>query len=57
MEMQSQPAPVFANIDESASVLSLNYPAGQPAALMRMARYALRQHDDGLFELKFVLGE
>jgi len=51
MEMQSQP-PVFANIDEYASVLSLNYPAGQPAALMRMARYALRQRDDGLFELK-----
>ncbi len=52
MEMKSQPAPVFANIDEYASVLSLNYPAGQPAALMRMARYALRQRDDDLFVLK-----
>ena len=52
MEMKSQQAPVFANIDEYASMLSLNYPAGQPEALMRMARYALRQRDDGLFELK-----
>ena len=52
MEMKSQQAPVFASIDEYASALSLNYPAGQPTALMRMARYALRQRDDGLFELK-----
>jgi len=51
-EMQSQRAPVFTTIDEYASMLSLNYPAGQPAALMRMAQHGLRQRDDGLFELK-----
>lgn len=51
-EMQSQRTPVFATIDEYASMLSLNYPAGQQAALMRMAKYGLRERDDGLFELK-----
>ena len=33
-------------------MLSLNYPAGQPHALKRMAEFALRQREDGLFELK-----
>jgi 3-oxoadipate enol-lactonase len=51
-ENQSKRKPVFGSIDEYASMLSLNYPAGQPHALMRMARHALRQRDDGLFELK-----
>ncbi len=51
-EVESRPTPVFASVDEYASMLSLNYPAGQPDALMRMARFGLRQRDDGLFELK-----
>lgn len=33
-------------------MLSLNYPAGQPGALKRMAEFGLRKRDDGLFELK-----
>ena len=33
-------------------MLSLNYPVGQPEALMRMARYGLRRREDGLYELK-----
>jgi pimeloyl-ACP methyl ester carboxylesterase len=51
-EMSERRAPVFANVDEYAAVLSLNYPAGQPHALKRMAEYGLRQRDDGLFDLK-----
>lgn len=51
-EMQSQRAPVFSTIDEYTSMLSLNYPAGQPQALARMARHALKEREDGLFELK-----
>jgi len=51
-EMEEQRAPVFGTIEEYARLLSLNYPAGQPEALMRMARYGLRQREDGLFELK-----
>lgn len=51
-EMAEQRAPVFTSIEEYARMLSLNYPAGQPAALQRMAKYGLRERDDGLFELK-----
>ncbi|MEM9177614.1 MAG: alpha/beta hydrolase [Myxococcota bacterium] len=51
-EVSSQRAPVFTSIDEYARMLSLNYPAGQPAALQRMAKYALSQRDDDLWVLK-----
>ena len=51
-EMSEQRAPVFTSIEEYARLLSLNYPAGQPAALQRMAKYALKQRDDDLWELK-----
>lgn len=51
-EMEEQRAPVFASVDEFARMLSLNYPAGQPAAIQRMARHGLRKRSDGLFELK-----
>lgn len=51
-EISSQRAPVFTSIEEYARMLSLNYPAGQPQALQRMAHYALRAREDGLFELK-----
>jgi len=51
-EMAEQRAPVFANVQEYAAMLSLNYPAGQPHALRRMAEFGLRKREDGLFELK-----
>jgi len=51
-EMAKHRAPVFANVQEYAAMLSLNYPAGQPHALKRMAEFGLRKRDDGLFELK-----
>ena len=51
-EMAEQRAPVFTGPGEYARMLSLNYPAGQPAALDRMARFALKEREDGLFELK-----
>lgn len=51
-EMSTQRAPVFTSVDEYARMLSLNYPAGRPAALQRMAEYGLREREDGLFELK-----
>ena len=51
-EIAERRAPVFANVQEYAAVLSLNYPAGQPHALKRMAEFGLRRREDGLFELK-----
>jgi pimeloyl-ACP methyl ester carboxylesterase len=51
-EMAEQRAPVFASVEEYAQMLSLNYPAGQRNALVRMATHGLRQREDGLFELK-----
>ncbi len=51
-EMAERRAPVFANVQEYAAVLSLNYPTGQPQALKRMAEFGLRRREDGLFELK-----
>jgi pimeloyl-ACP methyl ester carboxylesterase len=51
-EMAERRAPVFANVQEYAGMLSLNYPAGQPHALKRMAEHGLRKRKDGLFELK-----
>ena len=51
-EMEEHRAPVFANVQEYAAMLSLNYPAGQPHALRRMAEFGLRKREDGLFELK-----
>lgn len=55
-EMSEQRAPVFTSIEEYARVLSMNYPAGQPASLQRMAKYGLKQREDGLFELKMDPG-
>lgn len=51
-EIEDQRAPVFSSIEEYARLLSLNYPAGQPDALLRMARYGLRRREDGRYELK-----
>jgi pimeloyl-ACP methyl ester carboxylesterase len=52
IEMAERRAPIFANVQEYAAMLSLNYPAGQPDAIKRMAEYGLRKREDGLFELK-----
>jgi pimeloyl-ACP methyl ester carboxylesterase len=51
-EVAENREPVFGSIEEYARMLSLNYPVGQPEALMRMARFGLRQREDGLYVLK-----
>ena len=51
-EMSENRAPVFSSHQEYVAMLSLNYPAGQPDALKRMAEYGLKKRDDDLFELK-----
>ena len=51
-EVEENRAPLFGSIEEYAGFLSLNYPAGSRDALLRMARFGLKQRDDGLFELK-----
>jgi pimeloyl-ACP methyl ester carboxylesterase len=51
-EMSENRAPVFSSIQEYVAMLSLNYPAGQPDALKRMAEFGLRRREDDLFELK-----
>ncbi len=51
-EMSENRKPVFTSVDEYAAMLSLNYPAGQPRAIRRMAEFGLRERPDGLFELK-----
>jgi pimeloyl-ACP methyl ester carboxylesterase len=51
-EMAENRAPVFKSVEEYAQMLSLNYPAGQRDALLRMATHGLKQRDDGLYELK-----
>ena len=55
-EMSEQRAPVFTSVEEYARMLSLNYPAGQPAAIQRMAKYGLKQREDGLYEMKMDPG-
>ncbi len=39
----------FDSIDAYARLLSLNYPAAKPHAVLRMARHGVRQRDDGRF--------
>jgi pimeloyl-ACP methyl ester carboxylesterase len=51
-EMSENRAPIFSSVQEYVAMLSLNYPAGQPDALKRMAEFGLRRRDDDLFELK-----
>lgn len=51
-EMEAQRNPTFASLEEYARMLSMNYPAGQPEALMRMAQHGLKQGDDGRYALK-----
>jgi pimeloyl-ACP methyl ester carboxylesterase len=52
METESSVDPSFASVDEYARLLSLHYPAAQPAALARMARHGLRSREDGRLALK-----
>ena len=51
-EVSEDRTPRFESIEQYAQLLSLNYPAGQREALLRMARYGLREGEDGRFELK-----
>jgi pimeloyl-ACP methyl ester carboxylesterase len=52
MDIEANPNPTFASVEEYARALSLAYPAAQAHALERMARHGLRQRPDGLYELK-----
>lgn len=52
LEVEEQRSPAFRSVEQYAELLSRNYPAGQRAALLRMARHGLRSRPDGLFELK-----
>ena len=52
MEVEEQREPVFSSIEEYAEMLSLNYPVGTRSALLRMARYGLKQREDGRYVLK-----
>ena len=52
LDMESNRQPTFGSVEEYARVLSLAYPSGQPAALMRMALHGLRRRDDGRYALK-----
>jgi pimeloyl-ACP methyl ester carboxylesterase len=49
MEIESNREPSFASIEEYARLLSLNYPAAQPQALMRMARHGVRKLENGRY--------
>jgi pimeloyl-ACP methyl ester carboxylesterase len=49
MEMESDRAPSFASVDEFARALSVLYPAAQPHAIQRMAKYGARQLENGRF--------
>jgi pimeloyl-ACP methyl ester carboxylesterase len=52
MDVGANVTPRFASVAEYERALSIAYPAGQPAAIGRMALHGLRKCDDGFFELK-----
>jgi pimeloyl-ACP methyl ester carboxylesterase len=52
MEIESNREPSFGSVEDFARLLSLNYPAAQPHALARMARYGVRQLANGRFAPK-----
>jgi pimeloyl-ACP methyl ester carboxylesterase len=52
MDVDANQEPRFTSVTEYARALSNSYPVAEPAALDRMARYGLRECDDGSFELK-----
>jgi pimeloyl-ACP methyl ester carboxylesterase len=47
MDAEADRDPSFASVGEYETALSLAYPAATPAAIRRMARYGLRQREDG----------
>ncbi|MEE3330971.1 MAG: alpha/beta hydrolase [Myxococcota bacterium] len=52
METESHPDPTFASIQEYEAMLAHQYIAATSSAIKRMAKYGLRERDDGRFELK-----
>ena len=52
LEIESNREPTFATVDEYARLLSLNYPAAQPHALLRMAQHGLRRLESGRYAPK-----
>ena len=51
-EVEQHSDPRFETIEQYARIVSLNYPASSPEAVMRMARDELRQREDGRYQLK-----
>jgi pimeloyl-ACP methyl ester carboxylesterase len=52
MDTEAHPDPTFASLEEYQAMLAHQYVAATPSAIARMARYGLRQRDDGRFQLK-----
>ena len=52
MDTEAHPDPTFAGVAEYEAMLAHQYVAATPSAITRMARYGLRQRDDGRYELK-----
>jgi pimeloyl-ACP methyl ester carboxylesterase len=51
-EVSQHTDPRFESIEQYAHIVSRNYPASSPDAVMRMARDELRRRGDGRYELK-----
>ncbi len=56
MDVEEHRDPTFANVREYENMLSLAYPAARPSAIARMAKYGLRERDDGKLVLKMDTG-
>ena len=54
-EAGEQRDPSFASVAEYENLLAHNYPAATPEALRRMARYGLKQREDGRYLLRMDL--
>jgi pimeloyl-ACP methyl ester carboxylesterase len=52
MEIETNPEPSFGSVDEYARLLSLQYPAAQSKALLRMAQHGVRRLESGRYALK-----
>jgi pimeloyl-ACP methyl ester carboxylesterase len=52
MEIETNPEPSFGSVDEYARLLSLQYPAAQSKALLRMAQHGVRRLENGRYALK-----
>ena len=51
-DVEANPDPSFASVEDCARELCLAHPAARPEALLRMARHGLRRRDDGRHVLK-----